>query len=360
MISLCMIVRDEEDVLERCLESVRGLFDETVIVDTGSTDRTKSIAERFTDKVYDFKWEDDFSKARNFAFSKASGDYLCWLDADDVIEGDNYGLFGEIIDSLERLSPDMVMLPYNVAFSDDGRVLLSYERERIVRAGAGFWFEGEIHEAIVPRGKIIHGRAAVSHKKLKEGSGGRNIAIFEKIIENGRGLSPRMRYYYARELCAVGRRDEAIKQYRLCAEDSAAWSENRISAFYELSQCLSAAGRDEESEEALYRALSLGPPRADLCCELGRRALEKGRYDLARFWYELAPRQFKTAVGGFVHADYGGYVPYLQLCVIADRLGERELAEKYNDLAGKIYPRSAEVLHNREYFAGLRASEREG
>ena len=73
-ISLCMIVRNEEKVLGRCLSCVRGFANEIIIVDTGSTDRTKEIAFSFTDKVYDFKWKDDFAAARNFAFSKGTGE----------------------------------------------------------------------------------------------------------------------------------------------------------------------------------------------------------------------------------------------------------------------------------------------
>ena len=74
-ISLCMIVKDEEEILARCLDCVADLMDEIIIVDTGSTDKTKEIARRYTDKIYDFKWENDFSAARNFAFSKATA--LC-------------------------------------------------------------------------------------------------------------------------------------------------------------------------------------------------------------------------------------------------------------------------------------------
>lgn len=80
-VSLCMIVKNEERVLARCLESVRECMDEIIIVDTGSSDATKEIAARYTDKIYDFEWIDDFAAARNFSFSKASMDFAMWLDA---------------------------------------------------------------------------------------------------------------------------------------------------------------------------------------------------------------------------------------------------------------------------------------
>ena len=69
-----MIVKNEQEVLARCLDCAVKFADEIIIVDTGSTDQTKSIAHKYTDKVYDFEWCDDFSKARNYSFSKAGGD----------------------------------------------------------------------------------------------------------------------------------------------------------------------------------------------------------------------------------------------------------------------------------------------
>ena len=86
-ISLCMIVKNEETTLARCLDSVVGIADEIIIVDTGSTDRTKEIAGRYTDKIFDFPWVDDFAAARNFSFSKATMEYCMWLDASDILLG---------------------------------------------------------------------------------------------------------------------------------------------------------------------------------------------------------------------------------------------------------------------------------
>jgi len=85
MISLCLIVRDEEEKLEFFLNDVKDFVDEIVIIDTGSKDNTKKIAKKFG-KVYDFRWNDDFSDARNFSVSKATKDWILVLDPDEVID----------------------------------------------------------------------------------------------------------------------------------------------------------------------------------------------------------------------------------------------------------------------------------
>ena len=84
-LSLCMIVKNEEENIENCLKNAKIYADEIIIVDTGSTDKTKDIARKYTDKIFDFEWVHDFSKARNYAFSMASNQYLMWLDADDFL-----------------------------------------------------------------------------------------------------------------------------------------------------------------------------------------------------------------------------------------------------------------------------------
>ena len=143
-LSLCMIVRNEEKSLPVCLESVREAMDEIIIVDTGSTDATREVALRFTDSVYDFPWQDDFSLARNEAFAHATKPFMMWLDADDVMAPE---AVQALVALKETLSPSVnaVMMPYHCGIREDGTPSLVFERERIVRRDAGLRFSGFVH-----------------------------------------------------------------------------------------------------------------------------------------------------------------------------------------------------------------------
>ena len=135
-VSLCMIVKNEEDVLERCLTSAAALADEIIIVDTGSTDRTKEIAARFTSLIFDFPWRDDFAAARNESFAHASMDYCMWLDADDVLLEADQAAFLALKETLDP-AVSVVMAPYHTGFDEGGRVTFSYYRERLIKNRAG-------------------------------------------------------------------------------------------------------------------------------------------------------------------------------------------------------------------------------
>src|ERR1700754_1180412 len=84
-VSVALIVKNEEATLGRCLASLEGAVDEIVVVDTGSEDATKAIAQKYTDKLFDFAWRKDFAAARQFAFDRAEGEWVAWVDADDII-----------------------------------------------------------------------------------------------------------------------------------------------------------------------------------------------------------------------------------------------------------------------------------
>src|SRR5690625_3043001 len=118
-ISLCMIVKNEEDVLERCLDSVKNLVDEINIIDTGSTDRTVEIAKEYTDRVYHFEWTGKFKDARNESFRHATKDYILYLDADDVLLEEDKEKFMKVKDTLNP-SVDSVSMFYNAGEDEFG------------------------------------------------------------------------------------------------------------------------------------------------------------------------------------------------------------------------------------------------
>ncbi|MCL2446571.1 MAG: glycosyltransferase [Oscillospiraceae bacterium] len=349
-ISLCMIVKNEEEVLERCLNSAQGMWDELIIVDTGSSDRTKEIAAQFTQHVHDFEWIDHFSAARNFAFSKGTCDYLMWLDADDIILPDDHEAFLQLKATLDP-SVDTVMMKYNIAFDEQGNPTFSYYRERIMRRCPLAKWEGAIHEVITPFGKIMHSPIAVTHRRKAKADSDRNLRLFESLIARGETLSPRETFYYARELYYHARYDDAVREFTQFLHDGRGWLENNIEACRVLAQCLTALGKADKARLALLRSFEYDSPRAEVCCELGYYHFAKSEYEPAIQWYKIAlqcPRN--DASGAFVLEECYGYVPHLQLCVCYDRLGQHDIAVEHNEQAGKLRPQSPAYLHNKKYF----------
>ena len=348
-LGICMIVKDEEDVLARCLDSIQETYDELIVVDTGSTDKTVEIAKTYTDKVYTFEWVYDFSAARNYAFSLSECDFLMWLDADDVLDETNRQALKALKNSLTA-DVDMVMMPYVAAFDEEGKPTLSYERERIVRRTANFSWVGAVHEVIVPRGNVVHSDVSVFHKKIRPAEAGRNLKIFQKMLADGKTPDERQKFYYARELFDNGVYDAAVTAYSEFLNGDG-WVENKICACRDLSACFCKKNMPKQALAALFKSFELDSPRAETCCDLGAFYMQHAMYGRAVFWYKLALNlKPDLTTGAFVFADCYGYIPAIQLCVCYDRLGQLQKAQKYNELAGRFKPNNASYLHNKQYF----------
>ena len=349
-LSVCLIVRDEQDVIGRCLNCALKFADEIVVVDTGSVDETVSEVKKFTQNVYFFKWCDDFSAARNFAFEKATSELVMWLDADDVITDENCKKILELKSSFKGY--DMAVLPYAVCFDGDIPTFV-YNRERIFRRSKNYRFEGEVHEAVTPRGKVMYSDAIIYHKKVKENKPMRNLYILQKLIASGKALTERQKFYYGRELLFNNMYKEsiAVLQDFLCGDG---WVVNKVEACYNLYQAYSALGQTRRALSWLAYGFTFAPPQSNACCILGEHFFNEGNLTAAEYWY-------KTAIavnggekdGGFYNRDYGGFIPYMQLCVICDRRGEYKQACAYNEAAGKIKPYNANYLSNKKYFEEL-------
>jgi glycosyltransferase involved in cell wall biosynthesis len=150
-VSLTMIVRDEEENLPHCLESVRGVFDEIVVVDTGSVDRTREIAREYGAKVFEFAWIDDFAAARNAALEQATGDYAFWLDGDDVVEPDQRETLIALLGRLEPRSPDAYVVRCSCdpgADGSGGQTVVDHIRLFPLRPDVRWTYR--VHEQILP------------------------------------------------------------------------------------------------------------------------------------------------------------------------------------------------------------------
>ncbi|MBW9173882.1 glycosyltransferase [Clostridium estertheticum] len=349
-ISLCMIVKNEEDVLGRCLECVKDIVDEIIIVDTGSTDNTKKIALEYTDKIFDFQWIDDFSAARNNAFSKATKDYILWLDADDMILEEDIKKFKELKQTL-TLDVDNVMMMYNVGFDETGAVTLSYFRERLSkRSNNSQWME-PVHECLLIGGNTINTDICITHRKEHAAVQGRNISIYKKILAEGTPLTPRGLFYYSRELYQNGFIEEAIKYFNEFLDTEHGWVEDNISSCFDLSKCYNIIGDKKSMLKILLRSFEYDTPRAEICCNIGTYYFESLDYNKAIFWYKLAANLDKPVNSwGFISHDFWGYIPNIQLSVCYDRLGNRENSIKFNDKAAEYKPNSQAVQQNRDYF----------
>ena len=342
-ISLCMIVKNEEEVLARCLDSAAALADEIIVVDTGSADATKAIARKYTDKVYDFPWKDDFAAARNFAFSKATGDYQLWLDADDVIPPESAALFPALKALLETESPDLVQCPYEVGAA------LSFYRERFLKRESEFLWQGRVHECIAPRGKVMRFRFAVRHLGSKKERGARNLDIYRRWAEE-EPLSPRDKFYYGRELYYHRLYTEAIAVLNemLAGEG---WFVNKIEACKVLALCHAERGNHAEALLSLFSSFLYGEPRATVCCEIGRLFRAENHLREAAFWYERALEcRDHAAEGDFEEPAARTITPLLELVCIYYALGEKDKAAACHKKTEELAPAHPSVVYNARFF----------
>ena len=313
-ISLCMIVKNEESVLGNCLSSVCDLVDEIIIVDTGSTDATREIASRYTDKIFLFEWVDDFSAARNYSFSRASKDYCMWLDADDIITEENRTLF---MDMKRTVGPeyDVVIMPYHYRTDANlkGKPAITLMRERIVRRSAGFSWENQIHEYLDIKGKAYICKAAVTHTR-KHNSSDRNYALIERLAKK-EGADLRIIYYYAGELCCRGFTDEAISQFEKFFGFGGGSSTYCYDACFMLHKLYLDKKQYDKALKISLEHIEACIGRSEFCCQIGffYAKIMKDTSE-AVYWFELAAkRPYPDALNSPVEEIYYYLIPYREL-----------------------------------------------
>ncbi len=193
-VSLCMIVKNEEKYLPKCLNSIKDIVDEIIIVDTGSSDKTVEIAKRFGAKVFHFQWNSNFSQARNESLKYATKDWILILDADDELYPKDQENFKDLL--TRQLDENAIYffetLNYYGSTIDDNSITVNLN-PRLFKNNEGTHYEGEIHNQLVHSGNkynLIYKFVQIHHYGYMDNSissknkRNRNITILKKLIES--------------------------------------------------------------------------------------------------------------------------------------------------------------------------------
>lgn len=331
-ISLCMIVKNEEAVLARCLDSIADLMDEIIIVDTGSTDRTKEIAANYTDKIYDFQWMDDFAAARNFSFSKASMEYIYTADADEWMDDKNRKLFFQM---KQVLLPEIeiVQMKYANQLAEGTTYNFDVEyRGKLYKRLREFVWINAIHETVNIDPVVYNSEIQVVHLPTSLHAD-RDFAAFERLWKRGVRLSRKLHSLYARELYIAGEKKDflASEEYFLTTMTE----ENRGLEEIKESSCVLARIYRLKGDVGRFFKYAMkdfaNEPSSEICYELGEYYFSEEDYEEAAIWYYNGAYE----AGALLNIHYMGEYPLYRLAECYEHLGNKQQSDFYNQQAAE-------------------------
>jgi glycosyltransferase involved in cell wall biosynthesis/Flp pilus assembly protein TadD len=268
-ISACMIVRNEEKFLAKCLESIRDYVDEIIIVDTGSTDRTVEIAESFGARIYHHPWEDHFSKHRNQSFSYAKNEWILYIDADEeILPGGGEILKKTIIDAEDDV--DAIAVTLECIFNQ-GRSMSYNNAVRLFRNHRGFYYKGRVHNYIIGVKRVLCCPVHLFHHGYNLDKAGmtrkfeRTTKLLKMDIADDPN-DPRPHHFlsasYLSEFMSKEAVEEACKSIALC-EKTQAFTHNYFWSLYIAAGASINLGKWEEARGFAEKGIRLFPDHLD-------------------------------------------------------------------------------------------------
>lgn len=329
-ISVCMIVKNEEAQLRQCLESLVPIADEIIIVDTGSTDRTKEIAAEFTDKIYDFLWIDDFSAARNFAFGKAAMDYIYTADADEVIDEKNIALFKQI---KQVLLPEIEIVQMHYLNLMETNTAYNSKRElrpKLFKRLRTFEWINPVHETVRLMPNVYDSDIEIQH--LAKGSHAkRDFATFQKALRKGMRLDKVLHGMYAKELFIAGDTED-LAQAETFFKGSLSDSSRSIDERREAACVLARFYRMSGNTSAFFRMSlheAMASPCSEMCIEIADYFYDSGDFGEALCWYYDGIFETEAVISVYSKGTHS----LSRLADCCRRTGDEENAAKYENAA---------------------------
>lgn len=294
-ISLCMIVKNEEKVLARCLDSLAPIMDEIIIVDTGSIDATKEIASRYTKQVYDFEWTGSFSDARNFAASKATKEYIYTADADEYLDKLNQE---KLMQLKTILLPEIEMVQMLYCTKGENNTVYNFEKEyrpKLYRRLRKFVWIDPIHETLRIDPIVFDSQIEIQH--CPEGNhASRDLqALLQAGLRKER-FSKKLHHMYAMELFISGSDEDFVNAVpvfeKTLEEDGRSMDEVKEA------MCVLARAYRVQNDLPKFFGFALKDavttPCAEICCELGKYYEEAGDIAEAVLWYQNAATETES------------------------------------------------------------------
>ena len=325
-VSLCMIVKNEEQVLARCLDSIKDLMDEIIIVDTGSTDKTKEIAGKYTDKVYDFEWIDDFSAARNESFKYATMDYIYVADADEVLDEENRRKF-KLLKEAMLPEIDIVQMYYRNQLSNG--TVYNYDKEyrpKLYKRLRQFQWIEPVHEMVQLDPVIYDSDIEIDHMPVSNHSR-RDFGLFVNYFRKNKRLSKRLHHMYTMELYISYQDESFLEAIDICEatmNDPTRSMDELKEAMVILEHAYRIKGDDYNFLKVIAKDMA-SSPSAETCCELGEYYYEKEDYNEACIWYLNAMEEAESILS----IKASGEFPCSRLIECYSKLGVDELEEHY-------------------------------
>lgn len=275
-LSVCMIVKNEERMLPRCLQSIKNIADEIIVVDTGSTDRTMEIARSFGARVYEHPWQKDFSLHRNQSISYATGDWILQIDADEELDpGSEEVLRNAIANAPERLAGYAVSIR---DFDRQGQVRLVFHYPRLYRNRIGVYYQGIVHNQVVLPGPSAISSIVLNHygydldRKTMLRKFKRSIALLRKLVREDPG-NPTPLFYLTNTYSMYHRHAKVIeyaeKTIALLRQQEAV-SPHFLSVYFPYINSLAGLNRFEEAIAAAREALQIKNDYIDAYYKLAR------------------------------------------------------------------------------------------
>jgi len=310
-VSLCMIVRNEAQQLGECLTPIAALFDEVVIVDTGSRDETKRVAAQFTDRVFDFAWCDDFSAARNESLRLTRGDWIFWLDADDRISPEGAAGLGSLLGTLDDAPRAYLMdTVCSSRYACEGVNLITHQR--LFRRHRDLRWQGRVHEQLRPEVgqlgyEVLWNDVQIHHL------GYQDLALQQRKLQRDVRLL-RMDYavnpddastlvHLGLAYFHLGRYDEARPCFERLIRSASAPADHLRQVYGALATMLQREGKPDEALAVVDQGLTLFPDgefllylRADCLYELDR--YREAKSALTRILTNPGARQYCGGVPG--------------------------------------------------------------